>query len=273
MLRSTTTFKKLLSCVKMKLIVAIVIRVTLLNTNLLTWATFSEFLRDEDIYSYFGSRSGEGEFMDDFSKYSFDKLQLKRKTTEGTTPTYSEYETEELFKLNEKEKPDALYVKNFTLEVLKNLPPSSETEFVGGWDEYPLFATPTPTPSLRDKLRQMDAKLSKMLSNPKRYPCALHITYLQVFSFYLEDVYNGLENYESSYIDLAANICRGHGPFFFQQPLNNDTLMNLGWGDNGLDEFYRNYENIKTLLRKIKKEYRMQKYDVATKEGKSVLRG
>lgn len=251
----------------MFLIKVIVVRVTLLNINLFTWATLSDFLRLEDIDPDFDTRSREGLALDDFTKYSFEKRLCRKKTTEGTLPpTISEYETEEQFSFNENERQEALKIKNFTLDAIKNLPPSSETEFVGGWDEYPLFATPTPVPSMRDHLRALDRQLSKQLSNPQRYPVAMHISYLAIFHDLVEEILRRLVNYDDNVMQLAADLGRGDGPFFIQQPLDNDTLRNLGWSEDNIYEFYTLYDDVKTLFWKIKRQNRRLKYDAYTKE-------
>lgn len=245
----------------------IVVHIILLNFNLFTLATRSEFLRADDLERVYDSYSKANFYFDDFSKYSFEKRLHKRKTTKGTTPTYSEYETAEVINHNEKEKEILRRIKNFTLHILNESDYSSESEFVGGWDEYPLFAKTTQPPDTREKLRLIDKELSKIISNPKRYVSAAHIVYLSVFHYLIEGVLEDLKRWNKNARQLAYDIARGNGPFFMQQRLlDNDTLRSLGWTDHNLREFYSLYEEVKSMFKEMKIEFRNQRYEVHTKE-------
>lgn len=250
----------------MCLLEVIVVYITLLNVKLFTWATVSDLLRIDDLDPMYETHSKEGLYFDEFSKYSFEKRLHRIKTTKGTTPTYSEYETEEVILPNEKEKEMLRKLKNFTYHVLNNQV-SSETEFVGGWDEYPLFATTTPPPDTRDNLRILDRQLCKIINNPKRYGSPAHIIYLDIFHYHVERVLKLLKRWDKSARQLAGDMGRGKGPFFLQQRLfDNDTLRSLGWTNYNLQEFYKLYGQVKNLLIEIKKEFRRQRYEVNTKE-------
>lgn len=248
----------------MLLLKLMVVRLTLLNSNLFIWATFSEFLREDDIYPVYDTHSGEGRFLDDASKYSFEKRQRKKTTTDPTTPTYSEYETEEVFSYNTKERKMVLESRNLTDHLLNDrLQPSSETEFVGSWDKYPLFATPRPTQTLRQRLRYLDIRLSKILGNPQRYPWyTVNIGYLDLFRWRLREVYIKLSAMDKTVWALASHLSRASGPFFLTLSLNNDTFRKLGWDEDSIYEFYEVYDDILKIFRAIRKEYRAQRIDV-----------
>lgn len=247
---------------------AIVLRVTLLIiVNLRAWAdkAFDSFLVADEIAPWYEFRSREGMYLDDFSKYTFEKRQ-RTYTTEGTTPTYSEYETEEEFFFKDKDKKDVQQLKTHVDGIIRDFTPSSETEFVGGWDEYPLFATSTSKPSTRENLRLYDSRLSKVLGNPQRYGPALCIWYMGIFHHYIKYVWDRIRNVDLTVTQLVADIGRGREPFFYQRHLDNDTLRDLGWTDIQLNEFFTLYYDVRLMLKQMKKEQRMQRYEVDTKE-------